>query len=163
MSKPALSLSTLPELAGWLTFGEAARALNVSNERIRQMATSQGAGRLRTAHRLGKRPIGIVREAEIREIIARRTGSPPEAGEQPADASVLRPCGPTGGHQGVQLGPPRGGGRPPASSSYGPQGSLRGHVRGRRGVGVIPWHVLRSAPAGRWHMVVQLPWPLLPR
>jgi hypothetical protein len=103
MSKPALSLSTLPELAGWLTFGEAARLLDVSNERIRQMATSKGTGRLRTAHRLGKRPVGIVREAEIREILARRAGlTTPAEREAEAREGDLRPCGPARGYPGVQ-------------------------------------------------------------
>jgi hypothetical protein len=62
MAKPARSLNTLPELAGWLTFGEAAVKMGISVERVRQLATN---GRLETAHRLGLRPIGIVREAEI--------------------------------------------------------------------------------------------------
>lgn len=74
MGKPAGSLMDLPELPGWLTFGEAADRMKVSIERIRQLATS---GKLRTARRLGQRPIGIVREAEVNEAVARRaaTGS----------------------------------------------------------------------------------------
>jgi predicted DNA-binding protein (UPF0251 family) len=74
MGKPAGSLTELPELAGWLTFGEAAAKMGISVERIRQLATSR---RLRTARRLGQRPIGIVREAEVDEAVSRHnaTGS----------------------------------------------------------------------------------------
>jgi hypothetical protein len=86
MSKPALSLTTLPELAGWLTLGEAAQRLGISNERIRQMATSKGAGRLKTAHRIGERPIGIVREAEITEILERRRVTQGTAPEEAQDS-----------------------------------------------------------------------------
>lgn len=85
MSKPALSLTTLPELAGWMTLGEAAQALGVSTERIRQMATSSGAGRLKTAHQIGKRPIGVVREAEITEILARRAAAQAAGAALPED------------------------------------------------------------------------------
>lgn len=56
------TLKELPELAGWLTFGEAAAELGISGERFRQMAQE---GKLTTAHRIGRRPVGIVQEAEI--------------------------------------------------------------------------------------------------
>jgi hypothetical protein len=64
MAKPARSLNVLPELAGWLTFGEAAVEMDITVERVRQLATND---KLRTARRLGRRPIGIVREAEVQE------------------------------------------------------------------------------------------------
>jgi hypothetical protein len=60
------SLKDLPELAGWLTFGEAADALGLTGERIRQMAQE---GKLTTARRIGHRPVGIVRESEIQAMI----------------------------------------------------------------------------------------------
>lgn len=74
MGKPSGSLMDLEELEGWLTFGEAAVRMKVSIERVRQFAT---AGRLRTSRRLGQRPIGIVREAEVNAAVARKlaTGS----------------------------------------------------------------------------------------
>lgn len=71
MAKPARSLKNLPELAGWLTFGEAAQAMGVSVERVRQLA-SEPNQRLKTAHRIGQRPLGIVREAEVREWIRQK-------------------------------------------------------------------------------------------
>jgi len=94
MAKPALSLTTLPELAGWLTFGEAAQELGVTTERIRQLATTDSPGRLRTARRIGRRPVGIVREAEIRALVARRAGrsAPQEPEGAPPDAGELRPA-----------------------------------------------------------------------
>lgn len=63
------SLSELPELEGWLTFGEAAEDLDRTGERIRQMAQE---GKFQTAHRLGRRPIGVIRESEVKEILRTR-------------------------------------------------------------------------------------------
>lgn len=63
------SLRDLPELAGWITFGEAAQDLELTGERIRQMAQE---GQLTTAHKLGRRPIGVVRAEEIEKIIRER-------------------------------------------------------------------------------------------
>lgn len=76
MGKPAGALTCLEELEGWLTLGEAAVRLKVSVERVRQLAT-EDPPRIKTARRLGQRPIGIVREAEINEMAERksRTGS----------------------------------------------------------------------------------------
>lgn len=71
MAKPARSLMDLPELAGWITFGEAAQEMGISVERVRQLA-SQPNPRLHTARRLGRRPIGVIREAEVREWIRRK-------------------------------------------------------------------------------------------
>jgi hypothetical protein len=92
MGKPARPLTELPELAGWLTFGDAASRLRVSVERVRQLATASPS-RILTARRLGQRPIGIVREAEIEEMAERkrRTGSffedpSPSSGTQGAGA-----------------------------------------------------------------------------
>lgn len=79
MSRPSRALTTLPELAGWLTFGEAATELGVSIERVRQMATSEPR-KLKTARQLGRRPIGIVREAEVMELAALRKSQAGEAG-----------------------------------------------------------------------------------
>ena len=72
MAKPARSLMVLDELAGWLTFGEAAAMMDVTVERVRQLATNPGDNSLTTAKRIGKRPLGIVREAEVREWVARK-------------------------------------------------------------------------------------------
>jgi excisionase family DNA binding protein len=55
-------IKDLPELPGWLTFGEAAKDLGLTSERVRQMAQE---GKLHTAHRIGRHPIGVVEEAEI--------------------------------------------------------------------------------------------------
>lgn len=66
MAKPARSLRELPELAGWLTFGEAAEEMEISVERVRQLASTPNP-KLKTAHRIGRRPLGIVREAEVQE------------------------------------------------------------------------------------------------
>ena len=66
MAKPARSLMELPELPGWLTLGEAAEEMGVSVERVRQLV-SQPNPQLRTARRIGRRPLGIVREAEVAE------------------------------------------------------------------------------------------------
>ncbi len=63
------SLKDLPELEGWLTLGEAARDLEMTGERVRQMAQE---GKLTTARRIGRRPVGIVQESEIRELIRSR-------------------------------------------------------------------------------------------
>ncbi len=63
------SLKDLPELAGWVTFGEAARDLDVTSERIRQMAQE---GKLTTAHRIGRRPVGIMKESELRDMLLKR-------------------------------------------------------------------------------------------
>jgi hypothetical protein len=71
MAKPARSLMDLPELTGWLTFGEAAQKMGISVERVRQLA-SQPNPKLTTARRIGLRPLGIVREAEVREWISRK-------------------------------------------------------------------------------------------
>lgn len=68
MAKPARSLNELPELAGWLTFGEAAEEMEISVERVRQLA-SEPNRRLTTARRIGRRPLGIVREVEVQEWI----------------------------------------------------------------------------------------------
>jgi hypothetical protein len=94
MAKPARSLMDLPELVGWLTFGEAAREMNISVERVRQLA-SEPHPKLTTARRIGRRPLGIVREAEVREWIARKEASrrEVEAGrtysEEPPPATPL--------------------------------------------------------------------------
>jgi hypothetical protein len=74
------SLKELPELSGWITFGEAALLLDVTGERIRQMAQE---GKLTTAHRIGHRPVGIVRESEIQAMVRAR--------EAEADARQLAP------------------------------------------------------------------------
>jgi hypothetical protein len=70
MAKPARSLLTLPELRGWITFGEAAAEMGISVERVRQLATNPGG--LETACRIGRRPLGIVREVEVRQWIEDR-------------------------------------------------------------------------------------------
>lgn len=77
------SLRELPELEGWLTFGEAAVELEVTGERIRQMAQE---GKLATAHRIGRRPVGVVREEEINAIIAHRKETGDTAALPPAQA-----------------------------------------------------------------------------
>lgn len=69
MAKQFETLKELPELPGWLTFPEAAAELGISGERFRQMAQE---GKLKTAHRIGRRPVGIVQESEILEIAAER-------------------------------------------------------------------------------------------
>jgi hypothetical protein len=72
MAKPARSLNDLPELPGWLTFGEAAVEMGISVERVRQLASAPNA-KLTTAHRIGRRPLGIVREAEVQAWKLRKT------------------------------------------------------------------------------------------
>lgn len=72
------SIKDLPSVPGWVTFGEAAKMLNVSGERVRQMAQE---GKLETAHQIGRRPIGIVKESEILDIVRSR-----EAAEGAAEA-----------------------------------------------------------------------------
>lgn len=66
MAKPARSLMDLPELEGWLTFGEAAVEMGITPERVRQLVSAPNP-RLTTAHRIGRRPLGIIREAEVKE------------------------------------------------------------------------------------------------
>lgn len=68
MPKPARTLMELEELPGWLTFGEAATLMDISVERVRQLA-SQPNPKLTTARRIGKRPLGIIREAEVQAWI----------------------------------------------------------------------------------------------
>jgi hypothetical protein len=63
------SLKELDELPGWLTFGDAALDLGVSGERIRQMAQE---GKLHTAKRIGRRPVGIVKESEVAELVRQK-------------------------------------------------------------------------------------------
>lgn len=70
--KPYRGISGLPELEGWITFGEAARDLGVTDEGVRQMAVE---GKLKTAHRLGRRPIGVVREEEVAALAEERQRS----------------------------------------------------------------------------------------
>lgn len=86
MAKPARSLMTLQELTGWLTFGEAAEEMGISVERVRQLATGDQP-KLRTARRLGRRPIGIVREVEIRRWIAEKKARMEAAAAEQPDAS----------------------------------------------------------------------------
>lgn len=74
MAKAARSLMDLPELAGWLTFGEAAQEMGISVERVRQLA-SQPNPRLTTARRIGRRPLGVIREAEVRRWIERKAAA----------------------------------------------------------------------------------------
>lgn len=83
MPKPARSLMDLPELAGWLTFGEAAALMGISVERVRQLASHPNP-KLTTARRIGSRPIGIIREAEVREWIERKEAGRRESAEQAA-------------------------------------------------------------------------------
>jgi hypothetical protein len=85
MAKPARSLNDLPELPGWLTFGEAAALMEISVERVRQLASEPNA-KLTTARRIGRRPLGIVREAEVLEWKRRKSTRLAEA----ADAELLK-------------------------------------------------------------------------
>jgi hypothetical protein len=90
MAKPAQSLSRLPELAGWLTFGEAAQRMGITVERVRQLA-SEPNRRLKTAHRIGLRPLGIVREAEVEEWIRDKQTSRAAAEERARESEDRQP------------------------------------------------------------------------
>jgi excisionase family DNA binding protein len=80
------SLKELDELPGYLTFGEAAEDLGVTGERVRQMAQE---GKLRTAKRLGRRPVGIVTEGEIRAIVEKRKQGNPDSVLSEAEALAI--------------------------------------------------------------------------
>jgi excisionase family DNA binding protein len=60
-------MEELPELEGWLTLPEAASDLQISRQRFYQMVQE---GKITTCRRLGRRPIYIVREQEIQELLA---------------------------------------------------------------------------------------------
>lgn len=55
----------VPVLEGWITLPEAAEDLGISRARVHQMAQEE---KLTTVSQLGRRPVYIVREAEIRRI-----------------------------------------------------------------------------------------------
>ncbi len=61
-----IAMSDLPELAGWLTVPEAADDLSLSRQRVYQMIEE---GKIKTCHRLGRRPVWIIREAEVRHMV----------------------------------------------------------------------------------------------
>lgn len=65
--KPARSSEDLPELEGWITLPEAAQVLGVSRSmaHIMVFGTEQ---KIKTAHRLGHKPLIVCREAEIRKM-----------------------------------------------------------------------------------------------
>lgn len=80
-------LHTLPELEGWLTFPEIAEYLGISRQRVHQLAES---GVITSAHRLGKRPTYIAREAEVKLLKNRKSGSAPRSfAVAPADPDDL--------------------------------------------------------------------------
>jgi hypothetical protein len=55
----------VPVLEGWITLPEAAEDLGISRARVHQMAQEE---KLTTVSQLGRRPVYIVREVEIRRI-----------------------------------------------------------------------------------------------
>jgi Helix-turn-helix domain len=58
-------MDTLPVLKGWWTLPEAADYLEVKRQRFYQMVQEK---KVQSVHQLGRRPIYVVREAEIREL-----------------------------------------------------------------------------------------------
>lgn len=86
MAKPARSLQDLPELAGWLTFGEAAIEMGISVERVRQLVSKPNP-KLTTARRIGRRPLGIIREAEV-QAWKRRKAEAIEAAAEAREAAA---------------------------------------------------------------------------
>lgn len=90
MPKPARTLMELEELPGWLTFGEAAALMNISVERVRQLA-SQPNPKLTTARRIGQRPLGIIREAEVQQWIREKQAQQARREAAAEDAAELQP------------------------------------------------------------------------
>lgn len=77
-------MSELPVLEGWITLPEAAEELGMTRARMYQLVQEF---KITTAHRLGGRPIYIVRVPEIEQIKAGREQDPPAA--VPAPAGML--------------------------------------------------------------------------
>lgn len=67
-------MSELPVLEGWITLPEAAEELGMTRARMYQLVQEF---KITTAHRLGGRPIYIVRVPEIEQIKAGRAEEPP--------------------------------------------------------------------------------------
>jgi predicted DNA-binding transcriptional regulator AlpA len=65
------AMAELPLFEGWITLPEAAKELGITRARAYQLVQEE---RITTAHRLGGRPIYIVREAEIAQLKAGRSG-----------------------------------------------------------------------------------------
>jgi len=66
-----IDTESLPVLEGWISLPDAADLLGKSRKRIYQMAREKdknGKTKLQTVHRLGLRPLLVVREAEILKL-----------------------------------------------------------------------------------------------
>lgn len=81
----ATSINTagLPRLEGWQTVPEAASDLGVTRQRFYQMVNE---GKIQTVHTIGRRPVLIVRTAEIVKLVRERAESEVEAEAEAAAA-----------------------------------------------------------------------------